>query len=164
MVNKSESKVPCGCVVHLGFSTIASRFELCISWRVCVAQWLESLTCTKEVLGSIPHTRNVPSSISHTGRDGWDFSQACLPVRWIWNCIKCIISKDSVFTWSGWRQITSLKGENHRKYSGRMCVTKGTHLYAWHKGKKGRFPGCPTKRMMCNSLSIFSYHVQLTST
>ena len=35
------------CVVHLGFLTIITRLELCISWTVCVAQWLERPTCTR---------------------------------------------------------------------------------------------------------------------
>ena len=44
-------------------------------------------------------------------------------------------------TWSGWRQITSRKGENRRKYSVRMCVTKrGEHQYTHGtKGKIGTF-------------------------
>ena len=49
------------CVVHLRFLAITTRLELCISWAVCVAQWLECPTCPPEVRGSIPRT----------GRDGF---------------------------------------------------------------------------------------------
>ncbi len=37
------SRTRCVCVIHLGFSTMSTRFEPWISWTVCVAQtqWLE---------------------------------------------------------------------------------------------------------------------------
>ncbi len=46
--------------LHLGFSTMTTRLDSCISWTVCVAYRLEHPTSTREVRGSIPHTgRNV---------------------------------------------------------------------------------------------------------
>ena len=42
-----------------------------------------------------------------------------------------------IFIWSGWRQITSCKGENRWKFSVRMCIAKRTRRYARHKGEKG---------------------------
>ncbi len=35
---------------------MTTRLELCISWTVCVAQWLEHPTHNREVRGSIPRT------------------------------------------------------------------------------------------------------------
>ncbi len=44
-------------------------------------------------------------------------------------------------TWSGWREITSRKGENRRKNSVRMCIAKRASQHARHKGgKEDHFP------------------------
>ncbi len=40
------------------------------------------------------------------------------------------------------------KGKNRRKYCVRMCVANAhTPIRKARRGKKGRFPACPTKRM-----------------
>ncbi len=61
--------------------------------------------------------------------------------RWPWNrtmsrftCKWYTGITNVLFAWSGWRHITSCKGENRRKYSVCMCIAKCARRYAQHKG------------------------------
>ncbi len=63
-------------------------------------------------------------------------------VLWDWferDCVRALtnVTVNGRFAWSGWRHITSRKGENRWKYSVRMCGTAVTKRAHRTKGKKG---------------------------
>ncbi len=60
------------------------------------------------------------------------------------------------FTWSGWRHITSHKGENRQKNSVHMCVSKRARWYARYKGEKGMISRMSDQANVCGQVTEYS--------